>query len=194
MYRTKRSRCSLLTVLAVTCVFLLPAGTAAERTNSLLQQIGQRPAHGYDIASSGLRPHRVPEIVLYPGCGSGVSDSHVVATYEMERAPVGSGQYRTSTLYCGNSSYGFRHLEPHVGQYFGGWGSFNFSITQTQRAPASITFRASNDTYTRAAPIYQCFSDYYIIWTFYVVTTGDSRASIITAYGSKGQTVNSSCP
>ena len=48
-------------------------------------------------------------ILRYPSCGSGVSDSHVVATYTMKRIPPGG--YRDSVLYCGNSSYGFRHIE-----------------------------------------------------------------------------------
>jgi len=112
----------------------------------------------------------------------------------MERSPVGSHKYRKSTLYCGNSKYGFRHLEPHIGQYFGGWGAFNFSITQTLHTPASITYRESNNTYTHSGPIYQCFPDHHIIWTFYVVTANDRSAKIITAYGSKGKTVNGPCP
>lgn len=129
-----------------------------------------------------------------PGCGSGVSDYHVVATYNMRRYPINSGNYRPSTLYCGNSKFGYRHLQPHIGQYFGGWGTFNFSITQVLYAPANITYRQANDTYTHSGAVYQCFPDYYVIWTFYVVTANDKSAKIITAYGSKGRTVNTSCP
>jgi hypothetical protein len=114
------------------------------------------------------------------------------AQYKMKRYQ--SNEYRTSTLYCGNSKYGYRHLQPHIGQYFGGWGTFNFSISQVLLAPASITYRASNDTYTHKGPIYQCFQNSHAIWTFYVVTANDQSAKIITAYGSKGKTVNSPCP
>ena len=143
--------------------------------------MGQSPASAYHISIPGLHQHisenwlRHRSRILYPSCESGVSEWHVVAKYKMERAPEGSGKYRSSTLYCGTSGFGFRHLEPHIGQYFGGWPNFNFSITQTQRAPASITYRESNDTYTRA-------------------TSGDAGARIITAYGSKGKTVDSPCP
>jgi hypothetical protein len=196
MYRIINSRWTSLAVLAAVCAFLLPAGVAQAATSSLTQKIGQRPHIFYYTGSqhkSKTPQHRLPR-VLYPHCGSGVSVWHVVATYKMERAPVGSHKYRTSTLYCGNSSFGFRHLEPHIGQYFGGWGAFNFSITQTQHTPASITFRSSNDTYTRTGPIDQCFPDHYIVWSFNVVTSGDQGARIITAFGEKVKTVNGPCP
>ncbi len=168
MYRAMILRWALVLVPAVICAFLLPAGAAGAAAT-----------------------------VRYPHCGSGVSETHVVATYKMERAPVGSHKYRTSTLYCGipgSKGFGFRHLEPHIGQYFGGWGAFNFSITQTQHTPASITFRESNDTYTRSGPIYQCFPDHHIIWTFNVTTSGDKGARIITAFGSSPKTVKGPCP
>jgi RHS repeat-associated protein len=127
---------------------------------------------------------------LYPDCGPGVPELHVVANYKMKRV---EGGYREVPLYCGNAKYGFRHLEPHIGQYFGGWPSFNFAISVTLRAPADITYRAKNDTYTHLAPVYQCFYEgYYRVWTFRVVTAKVS-GKIITAYGEPGETVDEPC-
>jgi len=33
--------------------------------------------------------------------------------------PEPAAGYRTVTLYCGNNAYGYRRLEPRIGQYFG---------------------------------------------------------------------------
>jgi hypothetical protein len=71
---------------------------------------------------SGVSPATIPN------CGKGVGVRKVVATYRAKR--IGTGGYRTDTLYCGvggSRGYGYRHLEPHVGQYFGGWQNFSFS-------------------------------------------------------------------
>ena len=126
-----------------------------------------------------------------PNCGKGVGPRKVVARYKAKR--IGTGGYRTVTLYCGNSSYGYRHLQPHVGQYFGGWPSFTFAIGQTLKAPAHVVTQ-SNGNYRESAPIFQCFyAGYYYIWTFYVVR-GIVSGSIVTAYGHKGKKVNTSCP
>src|ERR1700722_19700882 len=114
-----------------------------------------------------------------PNCGKGVGPRKVVATYKAKR--IGIGGYRTATLYCGNSAYGYRHLEPHVGQYFGGWESFSFAIAQILKAPVQVVTQ-SNGNYRESGPIYQCFyAGYYYIWTFYVVK-GIKSASIVTAY------------
>lgn len=129
-----------------------------------------------------------------PNCGKGVRVRKVVATYKAKRYKA-SG-YRTDTLYCGVGGargYGYRHLEPHVGQYFGGWSNFSFSIAQTVKAPAQVVVQ-SNGNYRDYAPIYQCFyAGYYYIWKFYVVK-GIASGSIVTAYGSRGKKVNTSCP
>lgn len=129
-----------------------------------------------------------------PNCGKGVGVRKVVATYKAKR--IGKGGYRTDTLYCGVGGargYGYRHLEPHVGQYFGGWQNFSFSIAQTLKAPASVR-EQSNGNYLEKAPIYQCFyAGYYYIWTFSVVPVIKS-GSIVTAFGSKGKRVNTPCP
>ncbi len=129
-----------------------------------------------------------------PNCGKGVGPRKVVATYKAKR--IGKGGYRTDTLYCGvvgARGYGYRHLEPHVGQYFGGWPSFSFSIAQILDAPAQVVVQG-NGNYRESAPIYQCFYEgYYYIWTFNVVPEIKS-GSIVTAYGSKGKRVNEPCP
>jgi hypothetical protein len=97
-------------------------------------------------------------------------------------------------LYCGNSGYGYRHLEPHVGQYFGGWASFSFAMAQTLKAPAAIVAQP-NGNYMESAPIYQCFysAGYYVVWTFFVIPE-ISSGKIVTAYGRQGRTVHESCP
>jgi len=65
-----------------------------------------------------------PAIAATSGCGNGANVRKVVATYKARK--YNAGGYRTDTLYCGNIRYGYRHLEPHIGQYFGGWASFSF--------------------------------------------------------------------
>ena len=132
-----------------------------------------------------------PVIAATPGCGKGANVRKVVATYKAKKHDAGG--YRTDTLYCGNIRYGYRHLEPHIGQYFGGWASFSFAMAQTLKAPATIGVQP-NGNYKETAPIYQCFyAGYYVIWTFIVIPEISSGA-IVTAYGSKGKTVHESCP
>ena len=132
-----------------------------------------------------------PAIAATPGCGNGANVRKVVATYKARK--YNAGGYRTDTLYCGNIRYGYRHLEPHIGQYFGGWASFSFAMAQTLKAPATIGVQP-NGNYKETAPIYQCFyAGYYVIWTFIVIPEISSGA-IVTAYGSKGKTVHESCP
>jgi hypothetical protein len=92
-----------------------------------------------------------------PNCGKGVDVRKVVATYKAKR--IGMGGYRTDTLYCGvggSRGYGYRHLEPHVGQYFGGWQNFSFSIAQILKAPAHVVVQG-NGNYLESGPIYECF-------------------------------------
>ena len=144
---------------------------------------------GFWAVASGGIASLSPE--ASPNCGKGVCPRKVVATYKAKR--VGKGGYRTDTLYCGNSAYGYRHLQKHIGEYFGGWGNFSFSIAQTLQAPAHVLVQ-SNGNYRESAPIYQCFyAGYYYIWTFYVVPVIKS-GSIVTAYGSKGKKVDQPCP
>ena len=129
-----------------------------------------------------------------PNCGKGVGPRKVVATYKAKRYKA-SG-YRTDTLYCGvggDHGYGYRHLEPHIGEYYGGWQNFTFSIAQTLKAPATVVVQ-KNGNYLESAPIYQCFYEgYYIIWTFFAFPEIES-GSIVTAYGRKGKKVNEPCP
>jgi hypothetical protein len=60
-------------------------------------------------------------------------------------------------------------IKADIAQYFGGWGSFNFSIGAVLKKPADWVVQA-NGNFRESAPIYQCFNEgYYVIWTFYVV-------------------------
>jgi hypothetical protein len=143
----------------------------------------QRPVTGTFLRLPSARPS--------PAAGGGANVRKVVATYKAKRFDAGG--YRTDTVYCGNSTYGYRHLLPHIGQYFGGWANFSFAMAQTLKAPAVFIVQG-NGNYKEAAPIYQCFfAGYYVIWTFSVIpriASGD----VVTAYASKGKTVNRSCP
>jgi hypothetical protein len=167
---------------ALLLVFSLTAGSPASAATN-----------AYKTDSVAMTPGSATLVsaAASPNCGKGVGPRKVVGTYKTKQ--VGKGGYRTVTLYCGNNSYGYRHLEPHVGQYFGGWGNFNFSIAATLKAPGQVVTQ-TNGNYRYSAPVYQCFYEgYYYIWTFYVVRTIVS-GSIVTAYGSKGKRVNTSCP
>jgi hypothetical protein len=89
-----------------------------------------------------------------PNCGRGVGPRKIVGKYKAKRHDKGG--YRTDTLYCGNSKYGYRHLKPHIAQYFGGWGNFSFSIGAVLKKPAHWVVQA-NGNFRESAPIYQCF-------------------------------------
>ncbi len=129
-----------------------------------------------------------------PNCGKGVRVRKVIATYTMKRDIPGN-HYRPAHLYCGDRYYGYRHLEGHIGEYFGGWGNFNFSIGQTLRYPQHNYYQPSRHTYLHSTPIDQCFYSGQIThWTFYVITSPNSTADIITAYGRRGSTVSGYCP
>lgn len=105
----------------------------------------------------------------------------------------GRGGYRTDILYCGNDNYGYRHLKPHIGQYFGGWGGFTYSVGAVLLKPQKTTPQ-KNGNYRKYGPIYQCFyAGYYVVWRFYVIV-GIRSGSIVTAYGHKERTVDESCP
>lgn len=137
-----------------------------------------------------------PAAAATPGCAKGARVRKVVATYKALKLKANGEKangYRTDTLYCGNNDYGYRHLEKHVGQYPSGLGFFNFSMAQTLKAPADVKAQG-NGNFRESAPIYQCFyQGYYVIWTFVVVPKINS-GDIVTAWGSKGKTVNRSCP
>ena len=170
-------------IAALSCVL---SGTAMAST----APAGVRPMPVTTGASAWYVPS-APSIAAAPGCGKGANVRKVVATYKARK--YNAGGYRTDTLYCGNIRYGYRHLEPHIGQYFGGWASFSFAMAQTLKAPATIGVQP-NGNYKETAPIYQCFyAGYYVIWTFIVIPQISSGA-IVTAYGSKGKTVHESCP
>lgn len=96
-------------------------------------------------------------------------------------------------LYCGGNKYGYRHLAKHIGQYFGGWGSFNFAISQVLKAPETFEPQ-DNGNYLETAPIYQCFFEgYYYIWKFTVIPK-ISDGTIVTAFGHRGRKVDQPCP
>jgi hypothetical protein len=82
-------------------------------------------------------------------CGKGVRPRKMVAKYKAKRHDKGG--YREDILYCGNKRYGFRHLEPHIGQYFGGWGNFNFSMAQVLKKPANWVTQ-ENGNFLESAP------------------------------------------
>jgi len=171
-------------IVALSCVL---SGTAMAST----APAAVRPMPATAGASAWYVPS-APVIAAVPGCGKGANVNKVVATYNARKYEAGG--YRTDTLYCGNSDYGYRHLEGHIGEYFGGWASFSFAVAQTLKAPATFVVQ-ENDNYQERAPIYQCFysAGYYIIWTFIVISRISSGA-IVTAYGRPGRTVNESCP
>jgi hypothetical protein len=102
------------------------------------------------VIASPLPAESLPKIADHravPNCGTGVRVRKVVAQYRAKR--VGTGGYRTDFLYCGDSDYGYRHLKPHAGQYFGGWENFNFSIRQVLRKPQN-TIQQENGNYHHA--------------------------------------------
>jgi hypothetical protein len=183
-----RRRAAIAVAAAVTVALLCVLSSTAMAS---MAPAGVRPMPATTRASAWYVPSG-PGIAAVPGCGKGANVRKVVATYKARKYKA-SG-YRTDTLYCGNIRYGYRHLEPHIGQYFGGWPSFSFAMAQTLKAPADIVPQP-NGNYMESAPIYQCFysAGYYIIWTFFVIPE-ISSGQIVTAYGRPGRTVNESCP
>ena len=181
-------KASRFAVLSAAMLFLFPllgqfTATAAAAS------LASGPSHYYIYGQSGVQ---VPATNPQPNCGKGVGPRKVAATYVAKR--FHRGGYRTDTMYCGNSSYGYRHLAVHIGQYFGGWGAFDFSIAQVLKKP-QVQFEQSNGTLFTEAPIIQCFftQNFYIVWSFFVIPNAQN-GSIITAFGrNKGKT-NGPCP
>jgi len=182
-----RAAIAAIAVTAVIAALLcVPSGTAMASTAPAGARL-MPVATGASAWYAGS----APAIAAVPGCGKGASVRKVVATYKARKHQAAG--YRTDTLYCGNSSYGYRHLEPHIAQYFGGRPSFSFAMAQTLQAPARVVSQ-DNGNYLESAPIYQCFyAGYYIIWTFFVVPE-ISSGTIVTAYGREGRRVSQSCP
>ncbi len=118
---------SAATVLAIVTASSLTFGSASASTR------GQHAGIGADAPSSQLTALG-STAAASPNCGKGVSARKVLARYSAKR--YRRGGYRTDVMYCGNSNYGYRHLAPHVGQYFGGWGSFSFAVAQVLKVPA----------------------------------------------------------
>jgi hypothetical protein len=171
------------TIVALSCVL---SGTAM----AAAAPAGVRPMPATAEVSAWYVPS-APVIAAVPGCGKGANVRKVVATYKARKYEAAG--YRTDTLYCGNDEYGYRHLEGHIGEYFGGWASFSFAIAQTLKAPLTFVPQP-NGNYMESAPIYQCFyAGYYIIWKFFVIPE-ISSGEIVTAYGRPGRTVDESCP
>jgi hypothetical protein len=172
---------AVLALLAVAGVSLLSLGTAATAARG-------EGMHDRTVAA-GRRQD--------PSCGRRVADRHIVQTYKMRRFKAKG--YRTATLYCGKDTpphgYGYRHLKIHIGQYFGGWENFDFSINKILLKPAAIKYQQDRGTYLHTGPIFECFptEGFHIIWTFYVATAKRS-GSIITAYGREGSRVEGDCP
>jgi len=127
-----------------------------------------------------------------PNCGKGVRVRKVAATYRAKR--FHRGGFRTDIMYCGNSTYGYRHLKKHIGQYFGGWGAFDFSIAQVLKKP-QVQFEQSNGTLFTEGPIIQCFpmQNFYILWSFFVIPNA-KNGSIVTAFGRHRGRTNGPCP
>ena len=85
-----------------------------------------------------------------PNCGKGVGPRKMIGKYKAKRH--NKGGYRTDILYCGGAKYGYRHLQKHVPQYFGGWGNFNFSIGAVLKKPADWVVQ-DNGNFRESAPI-----------------------------------------
>lgn len=114
-------------------------------------------------------------------CGPGTSAGKVVDTYTMLKETRQS--YRTATLYCGNTNYGFRHLQKHVTESGLQWQTFNYLIGLTLGAPQTIKYKTSNDTFTYEAFQTLVMTAGLVKWTAtFVVVRAAYTAKIITAY------------
>ena len=107
----------------------------------------------------------------------------VIVKYTMKEI---QGGYRHSILYCGNASYGFRHIEANdngkrISGYPGGWPGFNYSITVTLKTWTSYSYREANDTYTHYKRINECNGGTWVSSWIFQVTTARISAKIITA-------------
>jgi RHS repeat-associated protein len=126
-------------------------------------------------------------------CGAGTSAGKVVDTYTMLKETRQS--YRTATLYCGNTKYGFRHLETHVTQSGLLWPTFNYLIGLTLGAPQTIKYKSSNDTFTYSASETLVMTAGLVKWTAtFVVVRAAYTAKIITAYAATVKWVTQTYP
>ncbi len=135
----------LAAVFLVASVILLGNGSAVLADTS---RAVTAPVNPWIAAAAG-RPDAAPN------CGKGVRPRKIVGKYKAKRH--NKGGYRTDLLYCGGVKYGYRHLQPHIPQYFGGWGNFDFSIGAVLKKPADWVVQG-NGNFRESAPIFQCFS------------------------------------
>lgn len=123
---------------------------------------------------------------IWAGCGIRDSSDKRVRTFR--RGATGEAY-----LYCGSVNYGYRHLvaRNHDDEWAAyaslwpvNWRTYaDWAIAQVLAAPASVTYRASNQTYAYTAPVELRNGQGVLIKVHHpIVVVASASKRIITAY------------
>jgi RHS repeat-associated protein len=138
----------------------------------------------------------------YPDCKAGVSEWHLVAKYRFKKA---AGGLDYAYLLCGNSKWGFRHIEQsdkgkRISNFPGKWPGFDYSITTVERTWTHYKCDDVKKACKFWKKMYECDSaeNWYKPYWFNVVNTVPvkdyPRRRIITAWPEWGTKHTGACP
>lgn len=191
--------CILTSVLAV--AVMAPPSHAQETPESSEGNVAVGPVGTYDgetqTGPQGRTPGEDandprPSIQAeFESCG-GKSNQHILRVYT--RAGGGGFPSGYSSMRCGSSTWGLRHIEA---RHRADWQAkanyvnttwenmLDFAVSQALAGPSSVTYRSSNDTWLYKAPIQiRSFSGALIHqFTSNVVVAAQSK-NIITSFPS----------
>jgi hypothetical protein len=143
----------------------------------------------------------------YPDCKAGVNDRKLVEYYELRIPNTKPPEYNLENLYCGNSSYGFRHIEAsdkgkRISNFPGGWPGFDYALNASAATWTNWSYDKTRKTYnyTNKNLCLSQGTEWHQMLPFSIVVTGPKQTTgvgpntIITAYYSKGKKLPGGCP
>lgn len=124
----------------------------------------------------------------WAGCGVSDDNHKLVRTFAKSGGPGGASAY----LRCGSENWGYRHIKArHIQDWENlaamagdNWRSFaDWAVEQILKAPGSVDYRESNDTWSFTAPIQIKRADGSVVATYHpLVSVANDSKNIITAY------------
>jgi hypothetical protein len=136
-----------------------------------------------------------------------VHDRKLVAFYSLRIPDIKPPNYYLENLYCGNKSYGFRHIEAadngkRISNFPGGWGGFNFALKASAATWTNWSHDKKRNTYnyTNKNLCLSNGTEWHQMIPFSIVVTGPNQTTgvgpdtIITAFYSKKKKESGGCP
>jgi hypothetical protein len=143
----------------------------------------------------------------YPDCKDGVHDRKLVDFYSLRIPDIKPPEYYLENLYCGNNSYGFRHIEAsdkgkRISNFPGGWGGFNYALNASAATWTNWSYDKARKTYnyTNKKLCLSNGTEWHQLIPFSIVVTGPKQTTgvgpdtIITAFYSKDKREPGGCP